>query len=254
MGDRFVRMDGLDNTALIERVLGDRWEYRPGQRSTLEMVRGDRPYRVTVTLDAGADLAEPLLSLFVTTDGEWVLWTPQGYYDASPGGDRLIGWHVNQGRDRAAKFYLAHQFRKRFYRPDVIDRVLQVGDVPRAIALANTAQARPAEALDLRQPEVLSRLEPPRVRILEPADGTRTRTARVTIRAEAESQNDLPIGKVTILLNGRPAAGRGLVRESGRHRPPAGRSTSRSTWSRAAMRSRSWRRTGSRPAGPSRSP
>jgi WD40 repeat protein len=214
VGDRFLKMDGLDSSALRKRLMEGRWEHRAGQRGTLDMMRGDRPYRINLTLVPGPDLAEPLLSLFATSDGEWVIWTPQGYYDASPGGDRLLGWHVNQGPARAARFYLAHQFRKRFYRPDIIDRVLQTGDVPRAIELANAVRSRPTEALDLRQPAVLSRLEPPRVRILEPADGTRTRAARITVRAEVESQNELPIVDVRVLVNGRPTAARNIVRES----------------------------------------
>jgi len=38
-----------------------------------------------------------LLALFIhPKTREWVLWTPKGYYDASPGGDRLIGWHLNR--------------------------------------------------------------------------------------------------------------------------------------------------------------
>ena len=127
-------------------------------------------------MSPGPDFAEPLLSLFTTADGEWVLWTQEGYYDASLGGDRLIGWHVNQGRDKAAKFYLAQQFRKQFYRPDVIDRVLETGDVMRAVALADAGRPSPEEPLDIRRPDVLPRIEPPRVRILAPLEGTKTRT------------------------------------------------------------------------------
>jgi WD40 repeat protein len=207
-GDRFLGMDGHDLTDLIDRYAKGRWGYKPGQTVALKMARGGKPFECGVTLAPGQDLAEPLLSLFTADDGEWVLWTPQGYYDASLGGDRLIGWHINRGPDRAAKFYAAHQFRKRFYRPDVIDRVLQSGSVPQAISLADSDRARPTEALDLRRPEDLGKLEPPRVRILEPADGTRTRTGKVTLRAEVQSQNNLPVGEVTVLVNGRPAPGR----------------------------------------------
>jgi WD40 repeat protein len=40
---------------------------------------------------------QELLALFVHRETrEWVLWSPDGYYDASPGGDRLIGWHLNR--------------------------------------------------------------------------------------------------------------------------------------------------------------
>ena len=67
-----------------------------------------------------------LLALFMHPDGQrWILWTPQGYYDAAAGADELIGWQVNQGRDRAPEFYPVSQFRDRFYRPDVIQRVLK---------------------------------------------------------------------------------------------------------------------------------
>lgn len=40
---------------------------------------------------------QELLALFVHKGTrEWVTWTPTGYYHASPGGDRLIGWHLNR--------------------------------------------------------------------------------------------------------------------------------------------------------------
>src|SRR5205807_2202878 len=46
-----------------------------------------------------------LLALFVhATQKSWVAWTPSGYYDASAGGEGLIGWHVNQGKEREASF------------------------------------------------------------------------------------------------------------------------------------------------------
>jgi WD40 repeat protein len=40
---------------------------------------------------------ENIVSLFSGRNGEWVLWTPQGYYAASPLGDAHVGWHVNEG-------------------------------------------------------------------------------------------------------------------------------------------------------------
>jgi len=69
---------------------------------------------------------EAVLALFINPDGsKWIAWTPQGYYDASLGADDLIGWHVNHGYDRVPDFYPVSQFRDRFYRPDVIERVLK---------------------------------------------------------------------------------------------------------------------------------
>ena len=46
----------------------------------------------------------------------------------------MIGWHVNRGRDKAADFFSAGQLRERFYRPDVIDRVLDTLDEDQALA------------------------------------------------------------------------------------------------------------------------
>jgi len=45
-----------------------------------------------------------LLAFFPHADRQrWVLWTPGGYYDASPGGEELIGWHVNRRDRRGAR-------------------------------------------------------------------------------------------------------------------------------------------------------
>jgi WD40 repeat protein len=86
-----------------------------------------------------------LLALFIHPDGQrWIAWTPQGYYDASLGADELIGWHVNHGYDRAPDFYPVSQFRDRFYRPDVIQRVLKTPnlDVEEAVRDADIAAGR----------------------------------------------------------------------------------------------------------------
>ncbi|MGA7385533.1 MAG: caspase family protein [Methylocella sp.] len=87
-----------------------------------------------------------LLALFIHPDGKrWVAWTPQGYYDASLGADELIGWHVNHGYDHVPDFYPVAQFRARFYRPDVIRRVLQTPDldVEEAVRAADQEAGRP---------------------------------------------------------------------------------------------------------------
>jgi len=210
LGDKVLAVDGHDQVEMIDLIIKNRWPYRAGQRVSVDLTRDGKPFRVEVELVPGTDFVEPLLSLFWAADGEWVLWTPQGYYDASLGGDRLIGWHVNQGPEKAANFFLAQQFRKQFYRPDVIDQILSTGDVDRAIAAANSDRSKSgvasaAEPLDLRRPEDLRKIEPPTVRILAPAEGTVTRAGRVTVRARIESKNGLPIREVTVLVNGRPS-------------------------------------------------
>jgi outer membrane biosynthesis protein TonB len=77
-----------------------------------------------------------LLSLLVRPDGRWIVWTPEGYFDASPGADTLAGWVVNRGAGNAAELFSLGRFRDRYHRPDVIDAVLETLDTRAAIALA----------------------------------------------------------------------------------------------------------------------
>ena len=62
----------------------------------------------------------PTLALFPTVDGEWIAWTPEGYFAASSRGSRQIGYSVNQGLDRTATFVSVDQLYDRFYRPDLV--------------------------------------------------------------------------------------------------------------------------------------
>jgi hypothetical protein len=79
---------------------------------------------------------EELLALFIhvpedpKADKRWVLWTPEGYYTASPGAEDLIGWHVNRGPDQAADFYPAETFRSTFHKPDIVQKALDKADDP----------------------------------------------------------------------------------------------------------------------------
>src|SRR6185312_9248811 len=87
------------------------------------------------------DKQELLLSLFVAGD-EWIAWTPQGYYAASLGGENLMGWHVNNGREPMASFYPAARFHNSLYRPDIIRRLLEAGGLQLAHQQADIASAR----------------------------------------------------------------------------------------------------------------
>lgn len=81
---------------------------------------------------------QELLALLVPTDGaSWALWTPSGYFDASPGGGRLLGFQVNRGKDRAAEFVTLDRLGSKLHRPDVIDQVLGTLDESEALARAN---------------------------------------------------------------------------------------------------------------------
>jgi len=142
---------------------------------------------------------QELLAFFPHADRvRWVLWTPSGYYDASPGGEDLIGWHVNRGRDREADFFSASRFRAGFYRPDVISRVLGTLDEARALAQANEVGGRKAAPAKL--------VLPPIVRILSPSNGDAFTTPSLQFRFSARSPGGAPMTAVHARIDGRPAA------------------------------------------------
>ena len=152
---------------------------------------------------------QELLAFFAHADRKrWVLWTPSGYYDASPGGEDLIGWHLNRGVDAAADFFPASRFREAFYRPDVIDRMLDTLDEGQALAQANAARgSRPQAAAS----PVTSALPP----VVELPGGTelRTSTATFTLAARARVAGDAPVTGWRLRLNGQAVSDtRGLGR------------------------------------------
>ncbi|MFL6209832.1 MAG: WD40 repeat domain-containing protein [Pyrinomonadaceae bacterium] len=73
-----------------------------------------------------------LLALFPHADKKrWVAWTPAVYYDASAGGDDLVGWQVNHGPDKEATFSPFGLFRSTRFRPDIIAKALSAGATDR---------------------------------------------------------------------------------------------------------------------------
>ena len=65
-----------------------------------------------------------VLSLFAEPDEQhWVSWTPEGFFDHGPGGETLIGYHLNlvdQGRPKGAAFVAVEQVYKLFFRRDLL--------------------------------------------------------------------------------------------------------------------------------------
>ena len=138
----------------------------------------------------------------------WVVWRPSGYYDASPGAEDLIGWHVNDGPDEAADFFPVAQFRDTYYRPDVIARILQTRDEARALELANQESGRKRQEADVAQQL------PPVVEIISPSEGSEFSAGQVIIRYRIRTPSGEPVKDVKTLLDGRPTGARELFEET----------------------------------------
>ena len=146
---------------------------------------------------------KPLLTIFHASDGEWVAWTPEGYYTASLKGDQYIGWHINQGEDRAALYYPASRFSNQFYSPEITARYVETdGDLGRAIQLVNAARPRPKQVTKTAVAD-LQQLLPPAVFFQIPSERDVTvAEPRIRVKAQARSLTKEPIQDLWLLVNG----------------------------------------------------
>jgi uncharacterized caspase-like protein len=71
----------------------------------------------------------------------WVAWTPEGFYGATPGAFGVLRWQVNHGFDAAAETVPASSI-PRLRRPDALALVLQERETARALGIADMKAAR----------------------------------------------------------------------------------------------------------------
>ena len=151
----------------------------------------------------GSDGAE-LLALFVDVPTRrWVAWTPTGYYMASPGGEDLIGWHLNRGWAQEADFFPASRFSARFNRPDIVQLVLKTHDEAAAVEQANEKAKRKQETVPIET------TLPPVVKIVSPTADGKFSGDSVEVTFTVRSPSGLPIDRVDTLIDGRPVEARG---------------------------------------------
>jgi WD40 repeat protein len=143
---------------------------------------------------------EELYSLYLHSDRKrWVLWTPEGFFDHSTGGEELIGWHLNQRKDKESQFLPVSKMYKDFYRPDLVQASYEGKDL-----------SAYAKAIDINQ-FLSHETFPPIIRFLTKSGDSDNNN--IPIRAKVCDTGG-GIGDVTLFLNGMPVAvetnGRGL--------------------------------------------
>lgn len=148
------------------------------------------------------DHDKPFLKLFFA-DEEWVAWTPEGYYASSPGGEALMGWHLDNGPNQMGSFARASQFRESLYKPEAIKMLLRTGSMTRALEATG----------DKKSETNVARILPPTVVITRP-DGSdvTTDTEELTVMAVAKQVGLHPITSMQLLLDGRPFGGRAGIK------------------------------------------
>ena len=135
---------------------------------------------------------ELLVSLFQGKDGEWVMWTPQGFYASSPAGAELIGWQINHGPEREAEYVKASQLRVHLNRPDIIARAIQLASAE--------AAAKEAPGTDFTLADLLNK-PVPKLRILSPQIGAAFMGGHANVQLELGATPD-PVKLLRIQVNG----------------------------------------------------
>ena len=95
-----------------------------------------------------ADDGRELLALQILPNKEsdpakwdWVLWTPEGFYEATPGAENVLKWVTNHGPDHAATTLPVSAIAK-LHRPNALPHVLDQLETAHALGVDDISQAR----------------------------------------------------------------------------------------------------------------
>ena len=150
-----------------------------------------------------------------------MMWTPEGFYTGSPGADNIVGWQINQGPDKEARYVTAGQLRKALHRPDLV--AAKIAGDPEGLVKAA------AEKLDIEA--LIRKSLAPEVAILSPADGAFGKefaeggSTRVRVAVAARiTDGGGGIGRIVLQaerpIRWRPRLWQHHARQGRRHQPP----------------------------------
>jgi WD40 repeat protein len=124
------------------------------------------------------------------TDGEWVVITPEGYFNSSPNGAKHLNVRIGNS------VYGVDQFYAKFYRPELVQLALAGKELPQGDSLG----------------DVLAKKNAPTVKIVSPVSGSTVDKDSVTISLKI-TDNGGGLGNIKIYLNGSQVANdtRGVI-------------------------------------------
>ncbi|MBF0320468.1 MAG: caspase family protein [Nitrospirae bacterium] len=135
-----------------------------------------------------------LLQCVSFDDGEWLAITPEGYYNASVNGDKYLNVRVGNN------VYGIDQYRATFYKPQVVEAAIRLGNTREAIAQVLGSKKEAQTIANIQN------IEPPFVVIKSPDDGTEFNLDSQNVSIHVEDRNQT-IKQVKILINGRQVTG-----------------------------------------------
>lgn len=144
----------------------------------------------------------PAASIFIGENREWVIWNMDGYFTSSRKGANYVGYHINQGKNKAAKFYPFDQFDLKYNRPDIILKDLELADAE-TIELYEKAYNKRLKRMGLNESDLQNEIHAPELVIKK----TTQNGAMATIHIVA-SDSKFDLDRINIFINDVPVAGR----------------------------------------------
>lgn len=130
-----------------------------------------------------------LMALFLQNNGrDWVVWTPEGFFDHSPGGENLIGFQINKGWSQTPDFISIEQMYDSLYRPDLF-----------VTGFLNNDQEYKVAARKVDMKKIIKGGLPPKVTIKLPTAKTNQQTIMAKVHLTA---GDGGLGRVVYRVNG----------------------------------------------------
>ncbi|MBF0338748.1 MAG: caspase family protein, partial [Nitrospirae bacterium] len=123
-------------------------------------------------------------------DGQWVAFTPEGYYSASADGEKYI--NVRTGNT----VYGIDQYKAVYYNPQIVEAALKTGNIQQAVAQVSGANKEMPVAADIRG------IMPPSVVIKSPDNNGEVYSQLQDISINIKDDNHA-VKQVRVLINGR---------------------------------------------------
>jgi WD40 repeat protein len=145
----------------------------------------------------------PEANIFIGWNNEWIIWTNDGYFKGSKEGSKYIGYHLNMGQEKDAKYYPFDQFDLKYNRPDIINQRLGIGDSLYNESLKK-AHERRLKKMGLDENDLTENKNLPEVQIISQAENTNELVYKLEMTATTTGAD---LYKIKIYNNGVPVLG-----------------------------------------------
>lgn len=206
--DKKIKELGLENTYNEESIKA--WEKIIEQIDKTELKEYYHDV-LTYALDQYRTVfIYPIVSIFMTKEGEWIIWNEKGYFSASKKGAQYVGYYVNQGKDQTARFYPFEQFDLKYNRPDIILEELGLGS-EKIRNFYYKAYLKRLEKMGMSEQQLNGEIHLPQLKIVNHTLSEDKKSVNLRFSA---SDDKYRLDRVNVFINDVPVYGRTGIKAS----------------------------------------